>query len=263
MPAVQAAMRALDDARDPLALQAARNDLNARATSIFAGPSDAIETLPRITLEERSGRKTEKEHIANLLSASKDRKQAAWLAFHVGAEWHAAGAALAAVESESPDPSLLLLWKAICAALASNLAAIDELKALLGSPDEPLILDPLLRGLAATDQIDEADRIVAEVCERHALAPWQRLRLLADVRLDSESTATVRDAASRLTRLTADESLPLIDRAEIWHNLGTAHDRLGDRDAAIQAFERASALNPFLDAAREELERLRAPKPTS
>jgi len=48
-------------------------------------------------------------------------------------------------------------------------------------------------------------------------------------------------------------------RAETWHNLGTARDRLGERAAAIAAFEQAAALNPYLDAAREELERLRAP----
>jgi tetratricopeptide (TPR) repeat protein len=86
-------------------------------------------------------------------------------------------------------------------------------------------------------------------------------RLRADTRLDATSPAVLRDAADRLTILTADESIPLVHRAETWHNLGTVQDRLGQRDAAIASFKRAAELNPSLDAAREELERLQAPPP--
>ena len=53
---------------------------------------------------------------------------AAWFALCTRSDWLAAHAALAAVESENPEPSMLLLWKAICAAVAGNLTAIDELK---------------------------------------------------------------------------------------------------------------------------------------
>ncbi len=185
----------------------------------------------------------------------------AWLALHTGADWRAARSALAAVETEKPEPTMLLLWKAICAAIANNLAAIKELKALIGSPDEALILAPLLRGLAETDQLDEADRIIADVGARHTLAPWMLDRLRADTRLDANSLAVLRDAAERLTTLTADESIPVVHRAETWHNLGTAQDRLGQRDAAMASFKRAAELNPLLDAAREEFERLEAPPP--
>lgn len=187
--------------------------------------------------------------------------RAAWHALHTGADWQAARSAFAAVESEKPEPLMLLLWKAICAAIAENLTAIDELKALIGSPDEILILAPLLQGLAETDQLDEADRILADVGARHTFAPWMLDRLRADTRLDATSPAVLRDAAARLETLTADESIPVVHRAETWHNLGTAQDRLGQRDAAMASFKRAAELNPLLDAAREELERLQAPPP--
>ncbi len=186
---------------------------------------------------------------------------AAWFALHAGADWNAARGALAAVESEKPKPTMLLLWKAICAAVAHNLAAIEELKRLVASPDEVLIFDPLLRGLAGTNQLDEADRIITEVGARHNLAPWMLDRLRADTRLDAKGPAVLRNAFTRLMKLTTDESLSPAQRAEIWHNLGTAQVRLGHHDNAIASFERASALNPFLDAAREELERFQAPKP--
>jgi tetratricopeptide (TPR) repeat protein len=186
---------------------------------------------------------------------------AAWFALHSGADWYAACGALAAVESEKPEPTMLLLWKAICAAVAYNRTAIEELKARVETPDETLILAPLLRSLAGTGRLDEADRIIADVGARYKLAPWMLDRLRADTRLDGHSSAVLRDAFRRLRRLAVDESLPVVHQAEIWHNLGTALDRLRKRAGAILCFERASALNPLLDAAREELERLQAPKP--
>jgi tetratricopeptide (TPR) repeat protein len=70
------------------------------------------------------------------------------------------------------------------------------------------------------------------------------------------------DAVASLTILAADESLSLVYRAENWHNLGVAQDTLGLRNEAIASFERAATINPFLDAAREELERLRPPQPS-
>jgi KaiC/GvpD/RAD55 family RecA-like ATPase/tetratricopeptide (TPR) repeat protein len=188
---------------------------------------------------------------------------APWFALHAGGEWHAAHAALTAVESNDPEPSMLLLWKAVCAAVAKNQAAIDELKESLGTADEALVLDPLLRGLVGMGQIDEAERIVTDVAARQALPSWSLDRMRADMRLDSDDSAVLRDAAARLQDLTADPSPPLVHRAETWHNLGTAHERLGEREAAVQAFTRASELNPFLDAAREGLSRLASPPKAS
>jgi KaiC/GvpD/RAD55 family RecA-like ATPase/tetratricopeptide (TPR) repeat protein len=253
----------IDGATNLQLLQAAREMIDSEAAATAPLPN-TLKKLQLTTLYERSGGKIDDARRADLLNAGgKEGQQAAWLALLTSADWHAARAALAAVESDKPDATMLLLWKAVCAAIAKNLAAIDELKALLTSPDESLILDPLLRGLGRTDQLDEADGIIDEVGKRHSLAPWMLERLRADIRLESDERPILLDAMVRLITLTVDESIPLVHRAEIWHNLGTAQDRLGQRDAAIASFEHASALNPFLDAARDEIERLRSPQPSS
>src|SRR6185437_9060479 len=93
-----------------------------------------------------------------------------WQTLHVRADWQAARVALAAVESEDPPPPLPPLSKAICAGIAWNRAAISDLIARVATPDEPLILPPLLRGLAGTNQLDEADRILTDVAARQNLA---------------------------------------------------------------------------------------------
>ena len=227
-----------------------------------ADASPGINDLRSAIEEVSKGSSVNKQTLLSLVTAEGPLgHHAAWFALHSGADWHAAHGALAAVESEKPEPTMLLLWKAICAAIAYNRTAIEELKARVATPDEALILDPLLRSLAGTGQLDEADRIITEIGARHKLAPWMLDRLSADTRLDAASPVVLHDAARRLAKLAADESLPLVHRAEIWHNLGTALDRLRKRAGAILCFERASALNPLLDAAREELERLQAPKP--
>ncbi|MCK6588105.1 MAG: hypothetical protein L6Q76_11015 [Polyangiaceae bacterium] len=184
------------------------------------------------------------------------RTQLAWLALHLGADWHAGREALREIMSDSPEPSMLLLWKAICSAIAGNKAAISELQAILTSPEEIPILDPLLRGLAKTDQFDQADIIIADFVSRHNLSPWMHTRLRAETRLDSEHLAPVRDALPLLVALSEDAAIPLVHRAEIWHNLGVAYDRLGDQKAAGNAFQTALNLNSNLDASREELEAL-------
>lgn len=221
-----------------------------------------INDLCSATAAAREGRHLDTLTLGKLVVADGPLgHQAAWLALHFGADWYAACAALGAIESGNPAPTMLLLWKATCAAIAANRAAINELKALVTSPDEALILAPLLRGLAASGQFTEADGIIAGLGSRHKLAPWMLDRLRADTCLDSNIPDALRAAAKILMALTADESLPPLNRADNWHNLGTAQDRLNQRDAAIASFQRAAELNPLLDVAREELERLQAPMP--
>lgn len=239
-------------------LQAARNNANGEAAST-TNPSEQLQLA---IVEEFNGRRIDNEQlISPMQPGSKEAQQAAWLALHSNGDWHAARAARAAIETHEPAPRMLLLWKSICAAIAYNLAAITELKELVATPEETLILDPLLRGLAGTGQFAETDRIITDIGIRHALAPWMLDRLRADTRLDANSPGLLADASRRLTALAANKSIPIVHRAETWHNLGTAQDRLGQREAAIASFQRAAEINPLLDAAREELERLQAPKP--
>ena len=223
-----------------------------------------IQDLRSVTVAASKGQRIDEQTIEALVNTEgTSGYYASWFALDIGADWYAGTNALAAIESEKPEPTMRLLWTAICAAVAYNLTAIEELKKRVASPDEALILSPLLRGLAGTDQIDAADTIIADVGVRHSLAPWVLERLRADTRLEANSPVALRDAAIRFITLTKDESIPVIHRAETWHNLGTAQDRLNQRDDAIESFKRAAELNPFLDAAREELERLQALQPAS
>jgi hypothetical protein len=246
----------IESAKDLETLRAVRTAID----GVAASSAGAIEGLRLATAREWMGSAINHLPLRSLLAAGgKEGHHAAWLALLTGADWHAARAALAAVETEVPAPMMLLLWKAVCAAIAKNPSAIAELQAALASPEKALVLGPLLRGLAGTDQLEEADRIIADFGARRSLAPWMLERLRADVRLDAEDPAVLRDAVARLTALTTNASLPFIHSAETWHNLGTVHDRLGQHDTAIAAFERAATVNPFLDAARQELTRLQPP----
>jgi hypothetical protein len=186
-----------------------------------------------------------------------------WSDFFTGREWHAARAAKAAVESKNLDPSMLLLWKCICAAIAKNQAAIDELKSLIGKPDELRILDPLLRGLVGTKQIEEADRIIADVVARNNLAPWMAERLRADARIDSDDKPILDDAIKRLTNLLNDEALPANEKPETKFNLAMAFERAGSTNQSMDTLEQIIAANPEFEPAKTELERLRnPPKPS-
>jgi tetratricopeptide (TPR) repeat protein len=153
-----------------------------------------------------------------------------FFALAAGAEWRAASMALTAVQLDAePSGQMLLLWSAVCASVATNRAAIDDLKNHLGTADEALILEPLLRGLAVTMQMDELRRAVDAVADRGNIAPWARERLFADALLDAND-----------------------NRAESWFNVGVARRRLGDWDGATAAFAQALELNPLFDVARDE-----------
>jgi tetratricopeptide (TPR) repeat protein len=242
-------LRQMEAAIDRAGLEALRRDL------VRDSWPSMLEFLRFATVDEWIGGNFGGDRRRSLLNAGgQEGRYAAWLATYTGGDWHAARSALAAVKSERPEPKLYLLWKAICGAIAGNRAALKELRGLLGSPDESLVIDPLLRGLAATGRLKHADQIIAELGERHKFAPWMIDRLRADVRLDTDKNSTaLEDAARWLESLAQDESLSLVHRAETLHNLGTALDRLGDREAALAVFQRAIALNPFLEASREEL----------
>jgi KaiC/GvpD/RAD55 family RecA-like ATPase/tetratricopeptide (TPR) repeat protein len=224
--------------------------------------SATIDDLRTATISSLDGHSPDKQMLENLLAEEAPLgHHAAWFALHTGSDWLAAHSALASIESEKPAPTMLLLWKAICAAIAKNLTAIEELKSFLGTPEEAIIIGPLLRALGGTNQLDEADRIIADVGARHNFEPWIIARLRADTRLDAESPVFLHDAVQRLGELAGEPSLDRFHRAEVLHNLGSALNRLGQYDKATVSFERASAFNPSLDAAREELERLQASKP--
>ncbi len=193
----------------------------------------------------------------------RENEKQAWHELALGEERHVGSLAAQGVQVASPSADAKLLWSALCAIVTRNRAATDILIPRACDPEDDLhVLDPLLRALGGQDRIDEADRIITEFGARHSLAPWMQDRLRAETRLDSYDLSIVGDAAARLERLDQDLSLPITHRAEIAHNLGIAKDRLGDREAALAAFNRARAINPVLRPCRTELQRLESPEQT-
>lgn len=51
-----------------------------------------------------------------------------------------------------------------------------------------------------------------------------------------------RAAAGALSALASDPGLPDLDRAMVWTQAAAAHERLGETDAALAAYDRAAAL---------------------
>jgi hypothetical protein len=50
--------------------------------------------------------------------------------------------------------------------------------------------------------------------------------------------------------------LPPLHRAEVAHNLGYAHERLGDVDEAARWYHQALSVNPHLQIAKQALTRI-------
>ena len=70
-----------------------------------------------------------------------------------------------------------------------------------------------------------------------------------------------REAFERLGELQLSADVPLLHRADIAHNLGMVCEDRGQFDEAARWYQKAIALNPFLELSREGLTRLGIPVP--
>lgn len=145
------------------------------------------------------------------------------------------------------------LWHGLCAIYGQNDIALSQLEQDGRTMSDPEALGLYLRALAARDRIADMDRAVAKAGQRCDLPSWFVARLQADLRLESRSKELIQDAAGRLDALAASSDLPPVHAAEAAYNLGIARDRLGQRDEAQLAYQRARDLNPRLQAAARKL----------
>jgi tetratricopeptide (TPR) repeat protein len=88
-------------------------------------------------------------------------------------------------------------------------------------------------------------------------------RLQADARIDTGEPALIADAKTRLSVLWTNDRLSTLHRAEVAHNLGYAHERLGETDDAARWYRRALEVNPHLQMASSALTRLGEIDPTA
>lgn len=185
------------------------------------------------------------------------RAPLAWTYALMGRDGLAARACYEACDSEVPlAPTLLSLWWSLNAVHAQSNAAIEALAILRGKPEGRFTLGFYLRALARRGRLDEADSVTEASREAYNLKDYLVARLQADVRLESGEPALIVDAKSRLAALASAESLPVLHRAEVAHNLGYAHERLGELDEASRWYRRALSVNRRLACATQALARL-------
>jgi hypothetical protein len=142
--------------------------------------------------------------------------------------------------------------------VAQNPAAVSELGRDLER--QPMVVGPLIRGLGHIGKLGEADALIATKTREREKPDWLAERFRAELRLQLDDTGARRDARDRLEILSQREDLPVIHRADILHNLGVAEALLGNTSEALRRHSSALELNPFLEIAQHEIERLGRPE---
>jgi len=99
-----------------------------------------------------------------------------------------------------------------------------------------------------------AESFLAEAAKSEGLAGEVLERLRADARMASPSSEKWLDAKGRYEALLTDQALSALDRADILFNLGVLHNRVGERDRAIEQLQKALEVNPLHEPAQDRLE---------
>lgn len=180
------------------------------------------------------------------------------LALLGGDDWLAGRYAVLGLERDSPDPLVSVLWACMCASIAGNPQAIEELERSVQG--EPVVLGPLVRSLARAGRLHEADQTIDSAAARFGAPGWLAERLHAEARVEHDEPGSRQEVCARLERLLADPALPVVHRAEVAHNLGIVQSALGNRDEAARRFREALSWNANLSAAKRKLDRLLEPE---
>ena len=184
-----------------------------------------------------------------------DNHRLLWTLYYTGREWKAAREVVLEISQGKAGDPVRLLWLAICADVSGNRAATAALEAKLGGPDEPLILDPLLRALAKRGESEAVERIAAEACVRLGYPDWMRERMAAEAGLRGDFRLHT-TSLERMVRLVDHPKLPASDRQDLFFNLAAIDN--GDLVLLNAQTRRLLEAHPEFAAARQEVERLMA-----
>jgi tetratricopeptide (TPR) repeat protein len=113
-------------------------------------------------------------------------------------------------------------------------------KALLGA-----------QSIASRNSVEGATEILRRAGGE--LPPVLATRVEADLRLETSKPTTWNRAAQLYESLLTNEAICEIDRADILFNLGVIHERLDQRESAIQRYEQAKQTNRLLESAEDRL----------
>ncbi|WP_437962450.1 tetratricopeptide repeat protein (plasmid) [Sorangium sp. So ce119] len=148
------------------------------------------------------------------------------------------------------------IWCALCAVYGSNDAALGMLSPIVRRRASFSLF--MLWALSSRRRIEEADHFLQAFVQQHKILPaWLVSRAESEIRLDSGVRDSISEGIQRLSALGDDATIPAIPRAEVFFNLGMARERTNELRGAIEAYERALALNPLLEAAEAALAELR------
>jgi KaiC/GvpD/RAD55 family RecA-like ATPase/tetratricopeptide (TPR) repeat protein len=188
-------------------------------------------------------------------------EESLWARALVGQDGPVLSALVEVLPGRPTSSSLAILWASLCAVYAQSRAAIESLLQWSATPLEGLFIGYLLRALALCGDGLEVQATAARVGHQQQLPAWMIGRMHGEALLESPRDAVRVAAFERLVELHESADVPLLHRADIAHNLGMVREDMGQLDEAIQWYQKALALNPFLELTREGLTRLGIPVP--
>ena len=188
-------------------------------------------------------------------------EESLWARALVGQDGPVLSALVDELSGRPTSSSLALLWSSLCAVYAQSMAAIESLQQMAGTPQEGLFIGFLLRALALRGHSHDVRRTAERFGEQHQLPAWLIRRMREEAMLEAPRDFERREAFDRLGELQLSADVPLLHRADIAHNLGMVCEDRGQSDEAARWYQKAIALNPFLELSREGLTRLGIPVP--
>lgn len=214
----------------------------AKADEGLAGPYLAFLACADLLQRLGSSPFTQPRRIGKSSADPRISENLGWLWYLVGNDWSAAQAALPSGLSGAS----LLLWNGFCARYADSPEARDALKVLSASEGSSSVLCGTLaaRAFMANNQPNEA-RDVVERCVAD-LSPWTRRRWHAELAAEFATSDALPSVVEQLTELTGDDSVPPLQRADVFLNLALLADQRQDKAASAAARQRAMELNPLL-----------------
>lgn len=153
------------------------------------------------------------------------------------------------------------LWAALQAASARSPGPLEALlKVAVTKGAGSLFIGLALRALLAQKRAGDVDGVIDEYLKHNPLPLFLERRLRAEPLLRAADRSLREKARDDLLALINLPDIPALHRAEIFHNIGYAHERLGKMADARPWYERARNENPHLTAATEALARFNKPQ---
>ena len=161
---------------------------------------------------------------------------------------------------ERAPKSNIALWVATQTIYARSAGALDTLIRLAATKAvASLFIGFALDALVAHNRGGELDDVVSNFLRENPIPKFMELRLRSEAFLHARDPALREKAREALMSLAENQDIPPLHQAEIFHNIGYVHERLGKSADARVWYQRAREKNPQLSLAAEALARFDRP----